>query len=277
MQVKFKGNNMTKKKNIILWIIAIVLMLLTATYQRMTGPTYPVTGTVTLGGEEISFKLPRSTNSDGNEFVEIKTNNDNITGEFRYKRYKSYDEWTTVTLSPADGVLRAEIPHQPPAGKVEYRIILTNGSETVPLSDETVVIRFKGVVPLYILIPHILAMFLAMAFSLRALIEIMVKGPATYKIGLYSALLLALGGLILGPIVQKFAFGAFWTGWPFGHDLTDNKTVFSLIIWVIALWRYRKNPKANWWIVVAAMVQLAIYLIPHSAFGSEIDHTKLPQ
>lgn len=268
---------MTKTKNTILWIIAIVLMLMTATYQRMTGPTYPIKGTVTLGTEEISFNLPRSTDSEGSEIIEIEANNDLITGEFKYKRYKSHDEWTTETLSSINGILKAEIPHQPPAGKVEYHINLSNGSETVQLNDEPVVIRFKDTVPLYYLIPHIISMFLAMAFSLRALIEVIVKGPATYKIGLYSALLLTFGGLFLGPVVQYFAFGAFWTGWPFGHDLTDNKTIFSLIIWVIALWRYRKNPKANWLIVVAALVQLAIYLIPHSVLGSEIDYTKLPQ
>ncbi len=268
---------MTKTKNTILWILAIVLMLMTATYQRMTGPTYPITGTVSLGSEEISYKLPRSTNSEGSEVIEIETGSNSITGEFNYKRYKSHDEWTKVILKPENGVLRAAIPHQPPAGKVEYNIYLTNGSDNVPLSGETVIIRFKGVVPPYFLVPHVIAMFLAMALSLRALIEIVVKGPAAYKIGLYSAILLAIGGIIFGPIVQKYAFGAYWTGWPFGHDLTDNKTIFSLIIWIIALWRYRKNPKANWWIVVAAMVQLAIYLIPHSVLGSEIDHTKLPQ
>jgi len=38
----------------------------------------------------------------------------------------------------------------------------------------------------------------------------------------------------LGPLVQLNAFGDLWTGWPFGGDWTDNKTLFAFIFWVIA-------------------------------------------
>ena len=40
---------------------------------------------------------------------------------------------------------------------------------------------------------------------------------------------LGLGGMILGPIVQKYAFGAYWTGIPFGHDLTDAKNLVDAL------------------------------------------------
>jgi hypothetical protein len=88
---------------------------------------------------------------------------------------------------------------------------------------------------------------------------------------------LFIGGLILGPIVQQYAFGAFWTGWPFGHDLTDNKTIIAFIFWAIALFQVmKKKPKAGIWVIVATIVMLAVYLIPHSVLGSEIDYTQIP-
>ena len=34
--------------------------------------------------------------------------------------------------------------------------------------------------------------------------------------------LIGVGGFLLGPAVQKMAFDAWWTGIPFGHDLTDH-------------------------------------------------------
>ncbi len=46
--------------------------------------------------------------------------------------------------------------------------------------------------------------------------------------------LMTVGGLILGPVVQKHAFGAFWTGIPFGYDLTDNKTLLMWMVWLVA-------------------------------------------
>jgi hypothetical protein len=84
-----------------------------------------------------------------------------------------------------------------------------------------------------------------------------------------------IGGFIFGPIVQKYAFGAFWTGFPSGHDLTDNKILVGFIGWLlalIALYKF-KNPKR--WIVFASILMFVIFLIPHSVLGSELDYNEL--
>jgi hypothetical protein len=89
--------------------------------------------------------------------------------------------------------------------------------------------------------------------------------------------LIFVGGLILGPIVQKYAFGAFWTGWPLGHDLTDTKTAIAMVFWLVATWRSKKPGGGRAWIIAAALVTLLVYLIPHSAYGSELDYTAIDQ
>ena len=94
-----------------------------------------------------------------------------------------------------------------------------------------------------------------------------------YNLALWSAGLLFLGGMILGPVVQKFAFGEFWTGVPFGFDLTDNKTLVTMITWLAAAWlSYKKKTSARVWILIAAIVLLLVYSIPHSMMGSELDY-----
>jgi peptidoglycan/LPS O-acetylase OafA/YrhL len=85
-----------------------------------------------------------------------------------------------------------------------------------------------------------------------------------------TIIFLIIGGFILGPIVQKYSFGQFWTGWPLGEDLTDNKVLAALIAFGIA-WFLRKKSYAKWLAIGAALVMLAVYLIPHSANGSELD------
>jgi hypothetical protein len=83
--------------------------------------------------------------------------------------------------------------------------------------------------------------------------------------------------MVFGPIMQEYAFGAFWTGWPFGHDLTDNKTLVALIFWIIAYFKLRKDSTNRTWPIIAAVVMLAVFFIPHSVLGSEIDYTQLPK
>lgn len=264
-----------KIKNIVLWIIAVILTVGLVIYQRSTGPTYPVRGDVNIDGEIVNYKLIRTFGGDQDALVEISTENKDITGTITLKRFKSFDEWSTADMKREKGELIGLIPNQPPAGKVEYIITLhSNGTDYV-LTDDPVVIRFKGAVPRAVLMPHIFFMFISMLFALRVGLELFFRKVDTKYYTGVVLITLFLGGLILGPIVQKYAFGAFWTGWPFGHDLTDNKTLFVFIFWVIAWFVLRKKPQNKVWPIIAVLAMILVYSIPHSVLGSEIDHTKV--
>ncbi len=264
-------------RSTILWILTILFTLSIAVYQRMTGPTYPVRGSSVIDGTDIKYRLLRTYTTGENAPVEIETGNDQIKGYIEYRRYKSFDDWHRQTMTAVNGVLRAELPDQPPAGKVMYKVFLgVNPEDMQSLTSDSVILRYKGAVPAAVLIPHILLMFLAMLFSSRTGLEALLKGPKLVSLTTFTLLFLLVGGMILGPVVQKFAFGAFWTGWPIGHDLTDNKTLVAFAMWVIAAWRVRRNPNERWWVVAAAVILLAVYIIPHSVLGSEIDYTQLP-
>ena len=198
------------------------------------------------------------------------------TAVIRYKRFKSHDEWKEDAMKNTGGELCYYLPEQPAAGKIMYQIFLTDGDKRIPLTEEPINIRYKGSVPMGVIIPHILFMFLSMLFSFRAGIEVLRKGRKIVSLAWMATLSLLVGGLILGPIVQKYAFDAYWTGWPFGHDLTDNKTIVSFIFWLIACIVLLRNPNKKSWVLAAAIIQLLIYLIPHSMFGSELDYTQMP-
>jgi hypothetical protein len=167
--------------------------------------------------------------------------------------------------------LTVELPHLPPAGKFEYIVTINDNSKEYQLTETPVVIRYKGHVPLYILIPHIIFMFTAMLYSSRTGIEAIFKGSRTYRYTKVTIVSLLIGGLILGPIVQKFAFGDYWTGWPFGGDWTDNKTIVAFLFWAIAGFALHKNRQNRLWPIIASIVLLSIYMIPHSMGGSELD------
>ncbi|MGB5289438.1 MAG: hypothetical protein WBN42_13205, partial [Ignavibacteriaceae bacterium] len=180
----------------------------------------------------------------------------------------------------------ASLPHQPPAGKLLYKLILQKNDEVVTFPEEGgVIIRFKGDVPLSFLIPHIIFIFGAMLLSTRTGLEYFSARGRSRNAGndiekfksltILTFIFVIIGGFILGPIIQYYAFGEFWTGFPFGHDLTDNKILVGFIGWLlalIALYKF-KNPKR--WIVFASILMFIIFLIPHSLLGSELDYKKL--
>jgi len=268
---------LTIRKNPTLWVIALVLTLASAVYQRVTGPSYPVRGTVALGGETYRLRLERTHLTNADQVIELPIPDREVTGEVRWRRYPTSEEFRTRHLERRGDVLEAALPRQPPAGKLEYQVLLTRGVEQQLFPARPAVTRFKNPESMAVLIPHILAMFLAMLLSTRAGLAAVTGG--TFR--LYTALTLAFlipGGFVLGPIMQQQAFGDYWTGVPFGWDLTDNKTLIALVAWLFAAWAvFVKKRGARWAVAGAALVMLLIFMIPHSTWGSEIRWDEQPQ
>lgn len=259
-------------KKIVLWVLAVVLTIAAAIYQRTTGPTYPKRVEMSINGQDYKLKLLRSHGGPGNAGIEVAIADTAVSGTIHFKRYPTNEAWQSRKLVRRNGVLVGELPHQPLAGKLAYYIELQSGSETVALlkREEPAIIRFKGDVPAWTLIPHILLMFSAMLFSNVAGFFAAFK-ISNYK--LYTTLafvLILVGGMLLGPVVQKFAFDEWWAGVPFAWDLTDNKTLIAFIFWIAAVVGNRKKQR-YWLTILAAVVTLIIFSIPHSMFGSELD------
>jgi hypothetical protein len=263
-------------KKVLFWIIAFLITVSAAVYQRMTGPTHPFRGTARLNDIEIAYKLERNPETTSDHEVRIEVPNREITGILLFKRYKTDDPWTKIPMKRDEDVLAGSLPKQPSAGKLEYKILLTSRGNEISLTGEkSVIIRFKDPVPGVILVPHIIIMFLAMLFSTRAGIEALNPKGNPRKLALWTTGLLFVGGFILGPLVQKFAFGALWTGFPLGSDLTDSKTLIAMIGWIAAVIAGRRGKPARWWVLGASILLLAVYLIPHSLLGSELDYSQL--
>lgn len=260
------------------WVMAIVITLASAVWQRATGPTYPARGTLHLGGSEIRLRLLRSYSVNDRQPVAVRTGDPAVTGSVAWRRYPSAEAWKVEPLTREGDVLRAALPPaplplMPPAGKLEYQVRLTRAGAQASFPARPAVTRFKGDVSAFVLVPHILAMFFGMLFSTRAALAALFGGNAR-RWAQVTLLLLVAGGFVLGPIVQKAAFGAYWTGIPWGWDLTDNKTLFAGLAWIAAAWGTRGGRQARPLVVAAALVTLVVFAIPHSVWGSEV---KWPQ
>lgn len=259
-----------------LWVTAIVITLGSAVYQRMSGPTYPVRGTVTIGGQEHALRLTRTHPGAGDQPIVITMPDTAVTGHVAWRRYPTSDAWQTLDLARTGDTLSAALPHQPVAGKLEYQVRLERGAERAVFPERPAITRFRDDVPAAVLIPHVLAMFLSMLFSTAAGLSAIGGWPqARREAGLCIAFLL-VGGFVLGPLMQWYAFGAWWTGVPFGWDLTDNKTLMAAIAWLWAAFQMRGGRSARTAIIVAAVTTLVVFAIPHSAWGSEFKWDQVP-
>ncbi len=262
-----------------LWIAAFMVTVALAFFQRITGPSHPARGVATLSeGRELRYRLPRSNEGRDSLVISLPQPSGDIRFTLDWRRYPTDDPYQSLAMEPSgSGRVEASIPRLPAAGKVEYTLrVEGDGIEVQVPSGETVVARFRDPVPAGVLVPHILAMFASMLVSTRALFEVVRRGaPRGRGLVLTAMGLLVIGGLFLGPLVQKFAFGAYWTGWPNGTDLTDNKTLIAFLAWLPATVAALKGMKTRAVVAVGWVVMMGVFLIPHSMRGSELDWSQV--
>jgi hypothetical protein len=258
----------TKNKRLLLWILAAVITLFTAYYQRVTGPTYPLTDHFVFNDTTYKIVYLRTHVTKSDAVIKFYMPNKDVYG-FIYERvFPLKVGYTIMPLRRYGDTLVGIVTSLPPAGKMQYYIELYKGKKVIySRKNSPVLIRFKGAVPTWILAIHVLFMFLTVFFGTAAGLLALFDDLSFRKIQIWTIITLLIGGFIFGPLVQKFAFGQLWTGVPFGWDLTDNKTLIALIGWLIAAWLNRKEAR-RWWVVAAAVLQLIVYMIPHSLYGS---------
>ena len=172
--------------------------------------------------------------------------------------------------------------------KVHYFIAVTDssGADLSRFSrpdGSPFVLRSIGHVPKLVLIFHIAFIFatffcVAMAaLSALALIagKTDVRGMAVWFLG--ATICAFVGGYPFGFAMNYFAFGGLWEGVPFGTDATDNKTqillIYVLFVTLAAIGSLTKgkvgrdvfSPRTlGWFGVIGFLLQMSIYLIPHS-------------
>lgn len=270
-------------------------MMAVGSYQRRTGPTYEYHGSLEVAGRTLPYALPRSEETVRPVRVALPSPGAGTGGRVMVRRYPTEDPFTPLELrEEADGgtELVAYLPPQPPAGKLEYWIELSTRGGDVRIPEGgagergTIVIRFKGPVPLPLLLSHVFLMFVSMMVGVRAALGAGAGEPRAVALAWWTLGGLTAGGMILGPFVQEYAFGAFWTGFPWGYDLTDNKTLLMWLSWaaacgVLAARRQRRGAgpgrAERVAILAAAAVMLVVYLIPHSLRGSELDYAQVDE
>jgi hypothetical protein len=272
-----------------LWVLAVVMMFATASYQRRTGPTYPLRATVETEGVSHRIRLIRSQETTAEARVVLPDLGPAAEATVHWRRYPTDDLFTPMPMvrETVDGEIEmaAYLPLQPAAGKVEYYVNLTAAEGQIRLPElgggtqggDTAILRYKDPVPIPLLIAHVAMMFFAVLIGMRAALGAMFRPKGVARLAWISLGLMTVGGMILGPFVQKYAFGAYWTGWPFGYDLTDNKTLIMWVAWIAAcaILVRRKDESDRWaraGVFGAALVMVGVYLIPHSMRGSELDY-----
>jgi len=216
---------------------------------------------------------------DGTEEVFL---NYKIGSESEYKTKKMLHEKTVGNL------FSSKIPSHKIGEKAWYFIEARkrdgekSTSVYLPRDKKPVRLKFEGKVPALVIIIHVLSMFGAVFFGILSLFAMysLKKDKISLRKSLVNPLitflLLFIGILPSGIAMNYYAFGVYWEAFPFGRDITDNKSQIAFLFWIITLFLVKGSIFGNEekniigksayikMIIISFIVTIATYLIPHS-------------
>lgn len=272
-------------RKIFIWVLAVLMALAAMIYQRSTGPTYEYKGHLEHAGEEYKYELLRSQETTEGAKIELPYfEASKYKATLHYKRYQTKDSITSLDFQlDENNRFVAQLPVQPAAGKMEYYItgnIDGNDFNIPEIGEERIILRYKDPVSDFILVPHVVMMIIVIIFGIRAGLSALFDHGSMRRWTVIAFTAMTIGGMILGPLVQKSAFGEYWTGFPYGGDFTDNKMLIMWLVWALALAIIGFKPKkkenvSRAAVLTAAVVMTVVYLIPHSMGGSTLDYDQV--
>jgi hypothetical protein len=274
-------------------LVAIIFTLLLLSFARKTTRVKSVHKTVEKDGIVMVHDTVPKKVDEGDAVIPVKVIG---TKEVRlfYKIEKG--EFRSVDMGLKEGesdVLVASIPHHKKGTKAWYYIEaqkqIDDKKLTVSLPDrkstnfDPILLKFEGNVPPYIIVSHVFCNFAAIFFSVLAIFSAvdLKRGKSTLKKSVLFSLLtfifLFTGFLLVGSALNYFAFGVMWEAFPFGRDITDNKSQIVFLFWLVTLFLVKgtilgKNPSKNLvsektystMVIISFVITLVMYLIPHS-------------
>ncbi len=185
------------------------------------------------------------------------------------------------------GVYEGCLPPMEKGTKFTYWIAVRNVEQTtarVPADDAKFgVLKYKGEASPVVIVAHVVFMFAAFFFMVMSALSAVdiLRGRADKKRAVRAARwVLAtsfIGGWPLGFVLNYQTFGPLWEGFPFGYDITDNKTQVIFVLWLVSMllaWgsftgtgegKDRLGRRAFAIAIVACfLVSLALFILPHS-------------
>jgi hypothetical protein len=250
------------------WALALVLSLAGLFAQRLLSSELPLVVLLGEEGRPVTTELARVHVGPGGQRLSVQGVEADWTGVLIWRPSGGEGDFTRTPLRNLGSLITGEIPAHTRGARVEYRLELETPGGLLRLPEHgTVVTRFRGAAPFWVSLSHIVLIALALLLAMRAGLEALALGEHALGFAVGALLTFLSGGLIVGPLMKHHAYGLLWTGPPIGLDSTDTKTLIVAIAWLLPLLLRARGRRVRRWIILAALLSLAAFLIPHSTFG----------
>jgi hypothetical protein len=236
------------KKNIILWLGAIIITFLAGYMHNVTGPDYPVSGTIGIKGQMVTFKFDKIYRGNDSYNVFIRSDVKNISAFLLWqnvadpfvalgpRKNQAAPIWHRDVMTDSGFLIKGKIPHHNPGDKVAYRVELNYfGKQYFLPEDKPVTIMFLGHVNSSVMNIFYIVLFGGLILAVRTGLEVFKDKP---KIGIYTIFTMIfffLYTVCMVPLKRTYELNAINHFVPPVNLLITYQSVLLFLIWIIGL------------------------------------------
>lgn len=271
-------------RKIIVALLITVVLLAVARRLSKNNPEYLVAadGDVTVSHTTVFEHV-----GGGRPVIEIGVSGDDSVKAYLIYSQPSGQEVARVEMAgDGAGSYSGFLPDSGKGERLLYSFeVVTQAGRPIALPGDgsSVLLKYKGEVSTLVLVLHVIFMFGSFFFMVLAglyaidLLRGLGGKRSTAIMVRWLMIFIFIGGWPLGFILNRQRFGPVWEGFPFGWDVTDNKTQIMLVIWIVTILLARGSffgigkekdlvGEAGFAraVILSLVLSLAIFLIPHS-------------
>ena len=269
-------------------LVGIVITLLVFVFARRSSRNKPIEFEMEYAGARVTHSSVFEQVGPGEPRIDLAIQPADIVVPVLLYRVSGAGRLETLAMGqePASGVWTVRLPQMPRGHRIEYGFRLTRDDGSLgerPVTTRFFTLKYKGEVSHTVLLLHILCMFAAFFFIVESMIgalAIVSRGESkeyTVAMTRWVVAFTFIGGWPLGFTLNYQRFGVLWEGFPFGYDITDNKTQIMFLVWIAVMllsWRSFFGRRTGddpvgkrfyaWAVMVGAVVSFLLLLVPHS-------------
>lgn len=252
-----------KKKNWILWVPAIIIVLVAGSLNSITSSDYPVSGTIGADGKKVTYYFERNVQAGNDYRVLIRTDNPEITGYLEMRNSRT-DSILRRDLVKGEGILESMVPGGASGDSLFLDVYIKLRDSVFQVPKETTLSIFvTGKIPIGISILYSVTLFAFLLFAVRTALESFNPKPHYTRFVLYTAISTILYSLFVLPIYNYFY------GRAGESDIMSPERLFSFeawyfpLIWFLAFAALSVIKDKRFILLTAGILTLGYFIIFH--------------
>lgn len=246
------------KESLILWLSSLIIVFLLSYFKSVFGEYYPVTGTFSMEGQKISYKLDKIEYGDVYKLL-IRTDYNNLEGKviLNSERVNKY----TINLIKDDKILFAEINKKIVGNNFTYSLILNGNNREYHIPQDGVInFIFFGKIPKMVNWLYVLFLYSGLILIMRSGLELFKTNRRTKNFLIITSIALLTFVMMINPLYLSYKYEYINKSIPPIQNLFPATFLIITILWfsvTIYVFMKRKDKPV---VLVVALVCLLIYL-----------------